>query len=196
MRKKLLLHTCCAPCLTQCIRVLAGIDSWKNAISQKEDYVITILFDNPNIYPAEEYIKRKAEVKKFLEIFSKTFFPVEMIEDQSEKRRDGFLEFARKHPFEKEKGIRCTLCYEYRLRETFEKARKGGFDIVATTLTLSPLKDEKKVNEIGNNLSSIFKVEYLKSNFKKNEGFKKSIDLCKEYGIYRQKYCGCAFSVR
>lgn len=196
MKRKLLLHTCCAPCLSQCLMVLGGMDKWEKVLPKKEDYSITILFDNPNIYPEEEYRKRKSELVKFLKTFSEKFFHVEMLEDQSEKRRDGFLEFAKKYPLEKEKGTRCTLCYEYRLHETFERAKKEGFDIVATTLTLSPLKDGDKVNKIGQNLSSSFKIEYLKSNFKKNDGFKKSIELCKEYKIYRQNYCGCAFSIR
>ena len=194
MPEKLLLHTCCAPCLTQCLSVLAGQDEWKNALARFGDFQTSVFYDNPNIYPESEYDKRKGEVRSFLDKFRK-IAETGWIEDRSAERRAEWDRGARPLRDEPEKGKRCAYCYAFRLEETFRTAKEKGFDIVATTLTLSPLKNTKEINRIGKELSVKYGVEYLQSDFKKNDGFRKSIALCAQYGIYRQNYCGCEFSL-
>lgn len=192
--EKVLLQTCCAPCLTQCLFVLAGIEPWENALSRPGDFRVSVFYDNPNIHPVGEYLKRKAEVRKFLEKVSRTI-TTGWVEDASESRRVKWDEGARPLKDEPEKGKRCVYCYEFRLEEAFRTARDNGFDLVATTLTLSPLKNTKEINRIGKELSRKYGIGYLETDFKKNDGFRKSIALCEKYGIYRQNYCGCVYSL-
>jgi epoxyqueuosine reductase len=195
MPRKLLLHTCCAPCLSQCLSVLSGRDGWKNALQAAPDFSVTVFYDNPNIFPAGEFSKRKDEVMKLLDIYSKDL-DVDILKDDSEQRRAGWETLTEKYPDEPEKGVRCALCYEFRLAETFRKAGELKFDAVATTLTLSPLKHTVKINEIGSGLSEGSGLSYIKSDFKKNDGFKKSIELSGQFHLYRQNYCGCRYSIR
>lgn len=196
MPQKLILHTCCAPCLTQCLFVLNQLDRWENALSEKPDYTISVFYDNPNIFPIEEFDKRQNEVIRFIDKFSLGYKKTFYIENGSPNRRQLWETGAKPFKDEPEKGKRCLFCYEFRLEDTFRKAKDLGFDCVATTLTLSPLKNTKMINETGEKLSQKYGIKYLKTDFKKNNGFQKSIELCKKYMIYRQNYCGCRYSMR
>ncbi len=190
---RLLLQTCCAPCLTQCALVLAGREPWERALTEAPDFSVTVFFDNPNIDPPEEYDRRRGEVVKFLEAVSGEA-PMNLLEDRSASRRAGWNEGAFPFRDEPERGKRCSFCYGYRLEETFRAAREGGFDAVATTLTLSPLKNTAEINRIGRELSRQYGIRYVETDFRKNNGFQNSVRLCGRYGIYRQSYCGCAYS--
>lgn len=175
--KKMLLHSCCGPCSTQVIDVL------------KNDYDLTIFYFNPNIYPNEEYLKRLEEQKRYAKIVG-----VEVIEgDYNEK---SFLEDIKGLELEPEGGLRCSKCFEYRLRQTAKLAKEKNFDIFSTTLTVSPHKNSKIINEIGEKISQEEGIEYFAGDFKKKDGYKKSIEFSKQYNLYRQNYCGCRFSKR
>ncbi len=187
--KKLLLHTCCAPCLTQCLEVLQGRAPWEKILPYQPDFKISVYYYNPNIHPETEYFRRLEEVQKLakeagnLDVLTGKYTPEEWIE-QTRGLEDS-----------PEKGPRCKLCYNLRLDETFRVARELGFDTVATTLTLSPLKNTAAVNQSGMTLSTKYNLEYLTSDFKKREGFKKSLELSQRYNLYRQNYCGCIYSL-
>ena len=165
---KLLLHACCAPCSSAVLERLANF------------FKISIFYYNPNITEEEEYRKRINELKRFVSVF-KTKYPVEIIEGNYEPSK--FMEMAKGLEEEPERGIRCYKCYELRLEETAKIAEELGFNRFATTLTLSPHKNDNWINEIG-------------EDFKKKEGYKKSIELSKVYNLYRQDYCGCIYSKR
>jgi hypothetical protein len=188
--RRLLLHTCCAPCLTQCLNVLNGNDLWQGALEFFDSFDISVFFYNPNIYPRDEYERRLDEVTRLARTMGD--FPVIV----SKYDTDKWFELTSGMDNDPEKGRRCRICYEMRLREAFKTATENSFDIVASTLTLSPHKDATAVNNIGRALSSKHHIAYLASNFKKNDGFKKSIALSKQYSLYRQDYCGCLFSMR
>ena len=178
-RPKVLLHVCCAPCFSGCIESL--ID-WAD---------VTLLFYNPNMDTAEEYRKRAVELRRFC---ADAHLPVEVvIEDYDPKP---FYNMARGLENVPEGGERCFKCYELRMREAALYARDHGFDYFTTTLTLSPLKNADKINDIGEMLVSIYGVRHLPSDFKKKDGYKRSIELSKEYNLYRQNYCGCVYSRR
>lgn len=177
--KSLLLHACCAPCSSTVLERLGNI------------FKITILFYNPNIDTEEEYNKRLTELKKFISNF-KTKYKVEIIDISH--CSDDFKGISKGLENEPERGKRCYKCYYLRLSKTAELAKEKGFDYFATTLTLSPYKNSKWLNEIGENLQSEFQITYLYSDFKKKNGYKRSIELSKEYNLYRQNYCGCIFS--
>lgn len=151
--------------------------------------MITILYYNPNIQPEEEYNKRLGEIHKLLSLAE---YPnsVDMLETSYDS---GSFEMAAK-PFldEPEGGKRCGACIQLRLRETAERAAAEGFDCFATTLTVSPHKNATMINEIGSRLGEDFGVMYLRSDFKKRDGYKRSVELSKKYNLYRQLYCGCA----
>lgn len=170
---KLLLHTCCAPCSSYCITYL------------KDYFDITILYYNPNIEPIEEYNKRKNEQIKLCNLFS---IPVM----DCDYDNNIYHECVKGLENEPEGGKRCFKCYELRLRKTAMMAK--GYDYFGTTLTISPLKNSKKINDIGLMLEKEYNVKYLLSDFKKKEGYKKSILLSKEYNLYRQNFCGCIYS--
>jgi epoxyqueuosine reductase len=187
-RRRMLLHTCCAPCLTQCLAVLTGADRWEKVLREKPEFDIALYFDNPNISPGGEYSKRKSELGKVLPA-------VKVIDDESEARRSLWRETVKGFEGEREKGLRCFLCYAMRLERTFRKACEVKFDSVATTLTLSPWKDSEKINEIGFKMSKKYGPEYIESDFKKNDGYRKSAAACSKLGIYRQDYCGCVYSI-
>lgn len=178
---RLLLHSCCAPCSSYCISCLA------------EYFHVTVFYYNPNIYPAEEYRMRAAEQKRFVEQYP-TKYPVSYIEAPYES--DRFYEMARGMEDIPEGGERCFACYEMRLKKSAEYASLHGFDFFTTTLSISPLKNAQKLNEIGAKLAEQFHVQYLYSDFKKKDGYKKSTEISKEYQMYRQYYCGCVFSKR
>lgn len=180
-KKTLLLHACCAPCSSYVIEYLS-------------DYFdITILFYNPNIDTLEEYNKRLQELVKFVNCF-KTKNQVKVV--SLGYNNQDYLNIVKGLENEKEGGSRCFKCYRLRLEKSFIYAKKHNFDFVTTTLTISPLKNSKVINEIGAELENIYHVNYLYADFKKKEGYKRSIVLSHEYNLYRQDYCGCKFSKR
>ena len=176
---KLLLHACCAPCSSYCIEYLSNY------------FEITIFYYNPNIDTDLEYEKRVNELKRFVSEF-KTKYPVHLVtlphlQEEYNKEVIGLEN-------EPERGARCLKCYELRLRKSFLYAKTNNFDYITTTLTLSPLKNSKVINEIGKKLEDEYNFKYLYSDFKKKEGYKRSIILSREYNLYRQDYCGCKYS--
>lgn len=175
----LLLHSCCAPCSSYCIEYLS------------QYFKITVFYYNPNISEAEEY-KKRAEEQKRLIASMPTIHPVAFTE--GEYHPEEFFAMAKGLEHCPEGGERCFRCYEMRLRAAALAAKEQGLDYFATTLSISPLKNAEKLNEIGERLSKELGVPYLVSDFKKREGYKRSIELSKEYGLYRQDFCGCAFS--
>lgn len=175
----LFLHSCCAPCSSYCLEYLS------------EYFRITVFYYNPNIYPEEEYHKRVEEQKRFIEKLP-VKHPISFVEGCYDKER--FYEMAKGLEGEKEGGERCFRCYELRLRETAERACRSGMDYFTTTLSISPLKNAEKLNEIGERLAKEYGIKYLNSDFKKKNGYKRSVELSEEYGMYRQYYCGCVFS--
>lgn len=176
----LFLHSCCAPCSSYVLEYLSAF------------FRITVFYYNPNIYPAEEYEKRVEEQKNLIERLP-SVYPIEFVEGAYDKER--FYEMARGLEQVSEGGERCFRCYELRLRETARLAAERGFDYFTTTLTISPLKNAAKLNEIGGLLGEEYQPVWLPSDFKKKNGYKRSIELSKEYDLYRQDYCGCVFSV-
>ena len=175
--KKLLLQSCCAPCSTHVISVL------------KSEYDLTLFYYNPNIFPKEEYEKRLAEQKRYAEIVGVKVLTKDY--DESE-----FLDKVKGLELEREGGKRCNVCFELRLRETARVCKEQGFDIFATTLSVSPHKNSDLINEIGKKVAEEYGVEYLEASFKKKDGYLHSIQLSKEFNLYRQNYCGCRFSLR
>ncbi len=175
----LFLHSCCAPCSSYVLEYLSGI------------FKITVFYYNPNIYPAEEYYKRVDEQKKFiakLNVKNK----IDFIEgDYVQQDFYACIKGLENIP---EGGERCFACYKLRLEETARLASELGFDYFTTTLSISPYKNALKLNEISAQLSKIYDVKNLPSDFKKKNGYKRSIELSENYGLYRQDYCGCVFS--
>ena len=149
---------------------------------------MSVLFYNPNIEPFTEYAKRKEELIKLL-LKSSLTSTVKILE--SEYDNAVFINAALSLRNEPEGGERCRLCFELRLSETARIAKAGEFDIFTTTLSVSPHKNAKLLNEIGSNVANEYGIEYLKVDFKKKEGYKRSVELSKQYDLYRQKYCGC-----
>ncbi len=176
---RLLLHSCCAPCSSYCIEYLSRY------------FYVTVFYYNPNITEDSEYAKRVEEEKRFIKEFP-AVNKVEFIEGDYEPER--FFEIAKGYEQCKEGAERCFRCYELRLERTANLAKELGFDYFTTTLTISPLKNSAKLNEIGFQLGEELGVPYLLSDFKKREGYKRSIELSREYGLYRQDYCGCIYS--
>lgn len=179
IKPTLLLHCCCAPCSSYVFEYLSPY------------FDITALFYNPNIFPLDEYKFRLNELKRLIvEMnFSKKISLIELSYD-FEKFREislGLEDFP-------EGSLRCSKCYHLRLAKTASIAQELKFDYFTTTLTISPYKNANKINEIGNELSSKYHVNYLFSDFKKRNGYKRSIELSKKYNLYRQNYCGCKFS--
>lgn len=175
----LLLHSCCAPCSSYCLEYLSNF------------FKITIFYYNPNITEQDEYLKRVAEQQRLIkELPCK--YEIKFLEGNYNPNL--FLNLAMGLENEPEKGKRCFKCYELRMRETALIAKKNNFDYFATTLTLSPYKNANKVNEIGEKLEKEINVKYLYSDFKKKNGYKRSIELSKIYNLYRQDYCGCVYS--
>ena len=178
---RLLLHSCCAPCSSYVLEYLS------------EYFSVTVFYYNPNIFPAEEYEKRvKEQEALILRLPAK--HRISFLEGPYEQER--FYEMAKGLELEPEGGERCFRCYHLRLLEAAQMARAGAFDYFTTTLSISPLKDAEKLNEIGEKLAREYGVAYLNSDFKKRNGYKRSIELSREYGLYRQDYCGCVYSLR
>ncbi|WP_270644370.1 epoxyqueuosine reductase QueH [Merdimonas faecis] len=177
----LLLHSCCAPCSSYVLEYLG------------QYFNITVFYYNPDIFPESEYTKRILEQQTLIGQM-RVKYPVSFIAGSYDK--DRFYEMAKGLEHVKEGGERCLKCYELRLRESAWIAKSGGFDYFTTTLSISPMKNAARLNEIGLRLQEEYGVNYLISNFKKKNGYKRSIELSKEYGLYRQDYCGCEFSVR
>ena len=177
----LLLHCCCAPCSTYCLEYLS------------QYFKITLLFYNPNIYPAEEYGKRAEEVRRLIsELPCKN--PVELVVE--EYNSEEFYSAVKGLEKEPEGGERCFVCYRLRLERAARYAAEHNFDYYCSTLSISPHKNAPKLNEIGEELSGIYSVAHLPNDFKKKGGYKRSIELSAEYNLYRQNYCGCIFSQR
>lgn len=177
---KLLLHSCCAPCSSYVLEYLSDF------------FEITVFYYNPNIYPESEYTKRLLEQQALLSNMHFTH-PVSFIAGSYDKEK--FYEMSEGLEHLKEGGERCHKCYELRLAQTARMAVKGGFDYFTTTLSISPMKNAGKLNGIGTDVASRYGVKYLQSDFKKKNGYKRSIELSKKHGLYRQDYCGCEFSI-
>jgi predicted adenine nucleotide alpha hydrolase (AANH) superfamily ATPase len=176
---KLLLHSCCAPCSSHVITILSNY------------FDITIFYYNPNIDTLEEYEKRKTEQKKFIKEF-KNKNKLDFLDCDYEN--DIYLSKVKGLENEPERGARCPVCFKLRLEKTVREAKKLNYDYFATTLTVSPYKNSNQINEIGLNLEKEYQIKYLVSDFKKENGYLKSIELSKQYNLYRQNYCGCKFS--
>lgn len=195
-KPRLLLHTCCAPCSSSVLELL------------EKYFTISAFFYNPNIFPQSEYFRRHEELVHFLQ---KYHSDVELIDcdnfyDYNDVAKDFYDALdIRHHEYlekEKERGKRCQICYSLRLKKTFEYALNNGFDWVATTLTVSPRKDATMINQIGLSIEKSLAdnndgesvIHYLVSDFKKSDGYLRSVQLSKKYGLYRQEYCGCEYS--
>lgn len=176
---KLLLHACCAPCSSYVLEYLS------------EYFEITVYYYNPNIYPEEEYIRRINELKKFI----KEYIPknkVDFIEEEYNPAEyynsvKGLEKFG-------ERSERCYKCYEFRMNKAALYAKNNNYDYFTTTLSISPYKDAKWINEIGKKLDEEYNIRYLYADFKKKNGYKRSLELSKKYDLYRQEYCGCVYS--
>lgn len=175
----LLLHCCCAPCSSYVLEYLT------------DHFYITAFFYNPNISEKAEYDKRAAELKRLISEQPHRY-PVQFSEGNYEPER--FYDIAKGLEDVPEGGERCFRCYRLRLAEAADAARAGGFDYFTTTLSISPLKNAQKLNEIGAEEAERVGIPYLYSDFKKKEGYKRSIVLSQTYGLYRQNYCGCVYS--
>lgn len=175
----LLMHSCCAPCSSYCLSYLA------------EYFHITIYYYNPNIYPETEYQKRVKEQQRLIQELP-VKYPITFLEGPYDPER--FFAMAEGMEQIPEGGERCFHCYEMRQREAALAAKEGGFDYFTTTLSVSPHKNAQKLNEIGLRLQEEYGVKYLVSDFKKRGGYLKSIELSREYDLYRQNYCGCVYS--
>lgn len=175
----LLLHSCCAPCSSYCLEYLSNY------------FKITIFYYNPNITDSEEYLKRVIEQKRLIkELPCK--YEIKFIEGNYNP--NVFFNMAKGLEEAPERGERCFKCYRIRMQETARIGEQLNFDYFATTLTLSPYKNANKINEIGQELEQEYNIKYLYSNFKKKNGYKRSIELSNIYNLYRQNYCGCIYS--
>lgn len=174
-RKKILLHSCCGPCSTAVLEKL-------------NDYFdITVLYYNPNIEPRDEYIKRKCVQMELLNKLNIKYMEINYLNEEYHDKVIGYEK-------EPENGLRCHICYKLRLEKTAYLASINNYDYFGTTLTVSPYKNSKIINQIGLELESKYNIKFLLSDFKKENGYKRSIELSKEYNLYRQNYCGCLYS--
>ena len=177
MKKSLLLHSCCAPCITVPVERLSI------------EYDITCYFYNPNIHPENEYHQRLFELKKILKMLD-----IRLVE--AEYNSDHWFNLTSGLEDEPEGGKRCEICFLMRLENCAQYAKENSFDFFTTVLTISPHKNAMLINKIGNKLSTQFGIPFIEANFKKNNGFKRSCELSKNYNLYRQNYCGCLYSRR
>ena len=180
-RPKLLIHSCCAPCSSYVLEYLS------------EHFDITIFYYNPNIHPEDEYIRRVEEQQSLIKAMP---LQSEVHFIQGEYHPTDYYVSVKGLESEPEGGKRCFVCYELRLRQAAKLAAEMGFDYFATTLSISPHKNAAKLNEIGEMLGKEQGILYLPSDFKKKNGYKRSIELSKEYNLYRQDYCGCVYSLQ
>ena len=174
-RPSLLLHSCCAPCSTAVIERL------------KDYFDLTIIYYNPNIEPFIEYEKRKKEQIRIINYYNLKYIDCDYDNDKFHEISLGLENIP-------ERGIRCHKCYKLRLEYTANKAKNNNFDYFSTTLTVSPYKLSNVINEIGLNLEKEYNIKYLVGDFKKQNGYKRSIELSNKYNLYRQNYCGCIYS--
>lgn len=175
----LLIHSCCAPCSSYVLEYLSSY------------FKITILYYNPNIYPKIEFDKRVVELKNLINKMNLNNEISLIIPDYDSM---SYFESIKGLEKEKEGGKRCYKCYKLRLEKTALYAKENNFDYFTTTLSISPHKNSKVLNEIGALLEENYQINYLYSDFKKKNGYKRSIELSKKYNLYRQDYCGCIFS--
>ena len=194
-KPRLLLHSCCGPCSTAVVERLSG------------EFNITVFFYNPCITDEEEYRKRRQSQIRFIELFNEERMhglggSIAVIDADDVKFMEGpynpglFLELCVGHEDDPEGGDRCSICFRQRLEKTAEAAGLTGCDFFGTTLTVSPLKSYKKISEIGRELAVKYGLSFLDRDFKKQDGFKRTVELSRKYGLYRQDYCGCVFSRR
>ena len=179
-KPRLLLHACCGPCSSAVLEQLSRF------------FDITILYYNPNIWPPAEYHRREQELERF--VAEAHPLGVKVVEDRYDPQE--FYDAARGLENEPERGARCTACYRLRMRRAAQYAAENGFDWFTTTLSISPHKDAARINQIGQELAAEFGVPHLPSDFKKKNGYLRSLQLSDQYGLYRQDYCGCVFSAR
>lgn len=177
MKPTLLLHACCAPCSSHVILLL------------KEKYDITLFYSNDNIYPENEFGLRLEELIKFAKNFD-----IPVIADGF--KPEDFYNAVKGYEYLGEKTARCYKCYKFRLEKSAKKAKELGFDFFTTTLSISPYKEPKWLNKIGYELQEEYGVKWLLSNFYEGNGYEHSVQLCKQYDLYQQDYCGCVFSLR
>lgn len=184
-KNRLLLHSCCGPCSTACIERLIT------------DYKITVFYYNPNITDRDEYELRKENQLRFIELYNRKVSVEDSIEFvEGEYLPEGFFAAAKGLEAEPEGGKRCVECFRLRMERTAQAALKTGNGIFGTTLTVSPHKNYSLISAIGCELADKYRIEFLDMDFKKKAGFQRSIEISKEYGLYRQNYCGCEFSKR
>lgn len=177
-RPRLLLHACCGPCSSAVLEQLAAC------------FDITILYYNPNIWPRQEYRRRADELARFVAALG--LANVQLAEDEYDPA--AFYAAAAGLEAEPERGARCTACYRLRMERAAARAAREGFDWFCTTLSISPHKDAVRINAIGRQLEAQYGVRHLPNDFKKKNGYKRSLELSAQYGLYRQDYCGCRFS--
>ena len=180
-RPRVLIHSCCAPCSTYTLEFLC------------EYADVTVLFANNNIHPESEYNKRASVQREFIDNFNKnTGNDVKYIQEKYNPQ--DFYKKVKGLEKEKEGGSRCTSCFQMRLDIVARRAQEMGYDYFGSALTLSPKKNSQLINKLGLEIQELFSVKYLPSDFKKNNGYKRSIEMCNEYEVYRQCYCGCIFA--
>lgn len=174
-KPRLLLHACCGPCASSVLEYLTP------------HFDVTVYYYNPNILPKDEFIKRENALKEVVSHFDSVNLVVPNQDEQE------YISYVKGHKSDPEGGARCSLCFNLRLENTAKYMLENveTFDFFATTLTVSPHKNAPLINEIGNTVAKKYGVDYLSSDFKKRDGYLRSIQLCKEWGIYRQTYCGC-----
>ncbi len=180
-KKRLLLHSCCGPCSSYVITYLTNY------------FDITVLYYNPNISPYEEYIKRKNEQIKIIELLnSKSKNNIDIMDCDYDNNL--YEEKIKGLEMEPERGKRCEICYKLRIEKTANIAKENNYDYFCTTLSVSPYKNANLINKIGEEMEQKYKIKWLYSDFKKKDGYKKSIMLSQKYNLYRQNYCGCIYS--
>lgn len=182
--RKVFLHSCCAPCSSYCMEYL------------RKYFLVTVFYYNPNIMQEDEYRKRIREQQRLIEEYNNIedsqLHPISFLEGQYDPER--YLERVKGFEEEPERGSRCGICFRLRLEETAKRAKELGMDYFTTTLTISPLKNAQLINRIGEEIGEQVGIPFLPSDFKKNNGYLRSIELSKTFGLYRQNYCGCDFS--
>lgn len=197
---KILLHTCCGPCLTGTIEQLKPQDLLNSNLDGAQEpkrkqarflteHEIVLFFSNSNIYPEEEYEKRLENAKKVSEIYKMPLITGKYVHED-------WLEFIKGLEQEPESGRRCLKCFEFNLTQAAKKAKELRIENFTTTLTISPYKNSNNIFEVGKQVAKQHNLNFIEYDFKDNEGYKKSIELSKKYNLYRQKYCGCEFSLK
>lgn len=175
--KKILLHTCCATCAGYPYEILS------------ENYKVTIFYFNPNIYPEDEYKKRLSDIKKFTKEYDANLITGKYDFNSWENYVSGLEE-------EPEGGKRCEKCFSFRLQRTAAVAKSSRFDFFASTMSISPHKNFELINRIGKDMEDKYGISYFESNFKKKDGFRKTVEISKKHNFYRQSYCGCKYSIK